>query len=245
MSEVTIVETEKAKLNKPLLISGFAGAGLVGGIAVTYIIDQLKMKEIAHIRCRHLPPAAIFVDGVLRRPMRVYAGMEGKLCAVVSEIPLPSDSAFPVAQALLDWADEKEINEVVILEGIAVKRLPEKRQSFCVAEPEKIQECKDKGIKMLSAGFIGGIAGSILNECLTRKIVGLAFLTPTITFLPDPEGAASVIEALNKVYDLKVDTTELLKEAKEIEKKLKEIAERQRKMREAEDRRGIPERMYV
>lgn len=243
--EVVVVETEKTEVNKPLLVLGFAGAGLVGGIAVTHIINQLKMKKIAHVRCRYLPPAAVFVDGILRHPMRIYVGMKGELCAVVSEISLPSDGAFPVAQALLDWADEKEISEVVILEGIPVQKLPEKRQSFCVAEPEKIQECVDKGVKMLSAGFIGGIAGSILNECLTRKIVGLAFLTPTIASLPDPEGAASLIQALNKVYDLKISTTELLKEASEIRGKLREIAERHRKMRRAEEKRGIPERMYV
>lgn len=243
--EVTIVETDKAELSKPLLVLGFAGAGLVGGIAITHIIYQLKMKKMAHIRCKYLPPAAVFVDGKLRHPMRIYAGMKGKLCAVVSEISLPSDSAFPLAQALLDWADKKKINEVVILDGIPVKKLPEKRRPFCVAEPEKIQECIDKGVKMLSAGFIGGIAGSILNECLTRKIVGLAFLTPTITSLPDPEGAATLIRALNKVYNLKVDTTDLLKKASEIKEKLREIAERHRKMRKAEEKRGLPERMYV
>jgi uncharacterized protein len=243
--EVTVIETEKAKLNKPLLIMGFAGAGLVGGIAVTHIIDQLEMKKIAHIRCEYLPPAAVFVDGILRHPMRIYAGSEGKLCSVVSEISLPSNSAFSVAQALLDWAEKKEISEVVILEGIPMKKRPEKIESFCVAEPEKIQECVEKGIKMLSAGFIGGIAGSILNECLTRKIVGLAFLTPTLAFLPDPEGAASLVQALNKVYDLKISTTELLKKGSEIKKKLKEIAERHKQMRAAEDKRGMPEKMYV
>ena len=37
--DVNIVETENAKLNVPLLVLGFAVPGLVGGIAVTHIID--------------------------------------------------------------------------------------------------------------------------------------------------------------------------------------------------------------
>jgi predicted ATP-grasp superfamily ATP-dependent carboligase len=43
---VEILQTEEeTALKKPLVIVGFAGAGLVGGIAVSHIIDQLKMKR--------------------------------------------------------------------------------------------------------------------------------------------------------------------------------------------------------
>jgi len=52
-------------------------------------------------------------------------------------------------------------------------------------------------------GVIGGIAGGILNECWTRKITGVAFLTPAIAFAPDPEGAVALIEVINRVYALK------------------------------------------
>jgi predicted ATP-grasp superfamily ATP-dependent carboligase len=63
--------------------------------------------------------------------------------------------------------------------------------------------------------------------------------------MPDPEGAAVLIEALNNVYGLKVDTKELLNKAEEIKKKLKEVAQRHRRMRKAEEKRGVPEKIYV
>ena len=48
--EVKITQTAEGELKQPLVIVGFAGAGLVGGIAVSHIIDQLKMREIGILR---------------------------------------------------------------------------------------------------------------------------------------------------------------------------------------------------
>ena len=98
---------------------------------------------------------------------------------------------------------------------------------------------------MKPRGVIGSIAGAILNDCLTRKITGVAFLTPAIAFASEPEGAVALIEAINRVYDLEVDTKEPLKKAEEIKKKLKEFADQHRKLRKAEEKRGAPEAMYV
>jgi uncharacterized protein len=243
--EVKVVETDEAELNEPLVIFGFAGPGLVGGIAATHIIDQLKMKKIAHVRSRYMPPAVVFLDGQLRHPFRIYSDKKGKLCAVVCEIPLRSDGLYPIASTLVDWAEEQGARELVILQGAPVRGIPKKRKSFCAAEPEKRKECEEKGVKMVSGGMISGIAGSILNECLTRRITGVAFLTPAVVFMPDPEGAVVLIEALNSVYGLKVGTKELLNKADEIKQKLKEVAQRHQRMRKAEEKKGLPEEVYV
>jgi uncharacterized protein len=202
------------------------------------------MERIAHVSSRYLPPAVVFMDGKLRHPFRIYSDKEGKLCAIICEIPLPSDSSYPIAYKLLDWAEEKGVKELVVLEGIPVKGIPKERKPFCAAEPEKVKECQEKGVKMIKTGIISGIAGSILNECLTRKIIGLVFLTPAITYIPDPEGAAILIKALNNIYDLKIDIENLLKRGKEIKQKLKEVAKRHQRIRRAEERTGRPN-LYI
>lgn len=243
--EVKVVETEEAELKDPLVILGFAGAGLVGGIAVSHIIDQLDMREIAHVKSRYMPPAVVFMEGKLRHPFRVYSDEKGELAAVVCEIPLRSDGSYPIATTLLDWIEQKDVKELTILEGAPVRGLPSEREAFCAAESEKRKECEEKGIKMTSAGVIRGMAGSILNECLTRKITGVAFLVPAVAFMPDPEGAATLVETVNQVYDFKINTDSLLEKAEEIKQKLKEIAKRRRRLRKAERKKGIPEGSYV
>jgi uncharacterized protein len=243
--EVKITQTAEAELKQPLVIVGFAGAGLAGGIAVSHIIDQLKMKEIANLRSRYMPAAAVFIDGKLRHPFRIHSNKEGNLCAVVCEIPLRSYGVYPITSTLLDWLEQKKVRELVVLDGVAVRGIPKKRISYCVAEPEKLKDCEEKGVKPARAGIIQGIAGAILNECLTRKIMGVAFLVPAIAFIPDPEGAASLIETLNHVYDLNIDTKVLLKEAEEIKQKLKQVAKRHQRMRKVEGKMGDSEEYYV
>ncbi len=243
--EVEIVESSKIALKEPLVILGFAGAGLVGGIAVSHIIHQLKMKEIAHVRSRYIPPAVVFMEGKLRHPFRVYSDKAGTLCAVVCEIPLRSDGVYPIASVLLEWIESHGAQELVVLEGAPVEGFPRNRQTYCAAEIEKIRECERKGVRKISAGIVQGIAGSILDECLARQITGVVFLTHAVAFLPDPEGAAVLIETLNNVYGLKVDTKELFTRAEEIKQNLKEVADSHKKMRQAEEKRGVPERVYI
>ncbi len=243
--EVEVVKSGEIALNEPLVILGFAGAGLVGGIAVSHIIHQLKMKEVAHVRSRYIPPAVVFMEGKLRHPFRIYSDKTGKLCAVVCEIPLRSDGVYPIASVLLEWIESHGAKELVVLEGAPVEGFPRNRQTYCAAEVEKIRECEQKGVRKISAGIVQGIAGSILDECLARRITGVVFLTHAVAFLPDPEGAAVLIETLNNVYGLKIDTKELFTRAEEIKQNLREVADSHKKMREAEEKRGVPERVYI
>jgi uncharacterized protein len=243
--EARIIETAKINLDEPLTIFGFAGAGLVGGIAVMHIIDSLKMKEIAHVRSKSIPPAVVFLDGQLRYPLRIYGNRPGNICCVVSELPFSSEGLYPLASALLDWAEQNKVKESVVLEGIPLRGMPKERKVFCAAESEKRADCENKGLEILKNGMIGGIAGSILNQSLARKITGVAFLTPTISFMPDPEGAAVLIDALNNVYTLEIETKTLSDSAKKIKTKLKEIAQRRQKMTQSEEKTGIAQRYYT
>lgn len=181
----------------------------------------------------------------LRHPFRIYSDQSGKLCVVVCEVPLRSDGIYPIASSLLDWIEEKGVKEIAVLEGFAVRGVPKERKPYCAAEPEKIKECEEKGVEIVSSGIISGIAGSLLNECLTRKITAVAFLVPAIAFMPDPEGATVLIDTLNNVYNLNVDREELLSKAEKIKHRLEEVAKRHQKMRQAEEKRGVPENIYV
>ena len=239
-SEVKIVEKKDLGLKQPLVIAGFVGAGLVGSIAVDHIINQLKMDEVAWIKSKYLPPVAIFVEEKLRPPFRIYGSKKENLYAVICEIPLREEGIYQISSAIMDWAEERGAKEIVILEGIPVPGLPMERKPVCVTERGKCEIFKDKGIDMFRRGIIVGMAGALLGESLTRKIGGTSILTPAMATIPDPEGAATLIEALNKSHGLNVDTSELIKGANEIREKLKEVAESYEKTAPVE-----PEKMYA
>lgn len=242
LPEAEVVETKKVEPNRPLLVLGFIGPGLVGSIAVSHLVRELKMEEVAHLRSRYLPPVAVFLEGRLHHPFRIYATPEGKLFASFTEVPIPPEGLYPIASGLLEWAEGKGVEEVVVLEGLPVEGLPVERPKLCVAEEERCKILEGKGVKMASQGVITGIAGAILNECLNRKLVGTAFLTPAVLFLPDAEGAAVLLEALSDSFGLKVDVSALREQGKEMEKRLEEMANAYRTMK-ARERMG-PESIY-
>ena len=91
-SDDQVFEIKKTVLKSPIVFAGFVGAGLVGPLSVGYMIDKLKMKEIAYLRSKHLPPSTVFMQGRLRHPFRLYSNNDGTICAcLLYTSPSPRD----------------------------------------------------------------------------------------------------------------------------------------------------------
>ncbi len=79
---LTKVIQSKAKLDNPILIAGFPGAGMVGAISTSYVIEKLHMHQIACVESDYIVPGVIYVGGKLRHPFRLYANREGTVCVL-------------------------------------------------------------------------------------------------------------------------------------------------------------------
>lgn len=74
--------------------------------------------------------------------------------------------------------------------------------------------------------FIGGISGGLLSSCLSNGIQCTAVLIPASSGIPDPEGAAIMIEAISKITDnedLKIDVKKLRDEGASLKLHMQEI----------------------
>jgi len=222
--EAEVFEINKVDLKSPLIFAGFVGAGLVGPIAIGHMIEKLGMKEIGYMRSKHLPPSTVFMKGRLRHPFRFYANKEGTVCAVICEITLRMEGVYTIVGAILDWAKEKGSNEIIILDGVASNEHDQK--AYCAAEEDLCRVMADKNINVIPHGFITGIPGGILNECLIREIQGVALLAKANKLLPDPEAAATLIEAVNKMYEMQIDVSDLKKEKERIGAELEELSQK-------------------
>ena len=222
-SDDEVYEIKKTVLKSPIIFAGFVGAGLVGSISVGYVIDKLKMEEIGYLRSRHLPPSCVFMQGRLRHPFRFYANNDGTICAIICEITLPS-GLHDIVNTILDWAEKKGSHEIVILDGVASTGHDDK--AFCAAEEDLCRVMEGNDIKMIPQGFITGVAGGLLNECLVRKIQGVTLLVKANDKGPDPLAAATLVKAVNRAYHMDIDTTELRKEKKRIDADFKELSDK-------------------
>ena len=223
-SDNEVYEIKKTVLKSPVVFAGFVGAGLVGPLAVGCMIDKLKMKEIAYLRSKHLPPSTVFMQGRLRHPFRLYSNNDGTICAIICEITLQMEGLYDIISTILDWAEKKGSHEIVILDGVASATHDDK--AFCAAEDDLCRVMENNDIKMIPQGFITGVAGGILNECLVRKIQGVTLLVKASDKKPDPLAAATLVDAVNRAYHMNIDTTELRKKKKRIGADFKELSDK-------------------
>jgi len=222
--EAEVFELKKTNLKSPIIFAGFVGAGLVGPLAINYIIEKLEMEEIGVMRSKYLPPSTVFMRGRLRHPFRFYANKEGTICAIICEITLRMDGLYSIVSSILDWAAEKGSNEIVILDGVASTEHDNK--AYCAAEEDLVRTMADADISLIPQGFITGIPGGILNECLVREIQGLTLLVKANKIDPDPVAASTLIEAINRFYNMDIDVEDLLKEKDRLNEDFRELSQK-------------------
>ena len=222
-SDNQVYEIKKTVLKSPIIFAGFVGAGLVGPLSVGYMIEKLKMKEIAYLRSKHLPPSTVFMQGRLRHPFRLYSNNDGTICAVICEITLPF-GLHDIVNTILDWAEKKGSHEIVILDGVASKTHDGK--AFCAAEEDLCRVMESNDINMIPQGFITGVAGGLLNECLMRPIQGITLLVKANDKGADPLAAATLLDAVNRAYGLNINTSDLRKKKKRIGEDFRELSDK-------------------
>ena len=222
--EAEVFELKKTNLKSPIIFAGFVGAGLVGPLAINHIIEKLEMEEIGVMRSKYLPPSTVFIRGRLRHPFRFYANKEGTICAIICEITLRMDGLYSIVSSILDWASEKGSKEIVILDGVASTEHDNK--AYCAAEEDLVRTMADADISLIPQGFITGLPGGILNECLVREIQGLTLLAKASKVDPDPAAASTLIEAINRFYNMDIDVEDLLKEKDRLNEDFRELSQK-------------------
>lgn len=220
-------------------IAGFPGPGLVGSIASRHISFELNLEVVGFVRSNLFTPNATFFDGILAYPYRIYGQKGSDIGVLVSESPLSERAHFYIANALLDWLEEIKAEELIVLDGYTASS--ENEDAFFIAEPD-VQTKNEATFNKIThsipeyekfgTGYIGGIAGALLNEGIVRRsIITFAVLAPVVNSrLPSPRAASKLIEIINSYKSTNVDTVSLIEHAKKIEKNLEEFARKQEKI---------------
>jgi len=228
-SKVVIENIREEIKEGSTFILGFAGVGLIGPIIGNTFIDQIEdLNEIGFVASDMLPPISTFYDGVLKHPFRLYYSSSKNLILGISEVPFQISSAYnDLAKTVCNWALSEDVKakEIVVFQGIPQKGMIDEFPVYYASEESQIEEFEVDGIKKVEKGIIVGPEATIINEALTNRLKPLALFTPVYQ-IPTPEGAASIIEVLNKRYGLNIDISSLLEEGKEIKEKMLELAEK-------------------
>ncbi len=222
-------------MNGASVLIGFPGSGLVGTIALQYMVDRLEFEQIGTMTSKFFPPLAMMNKGVINDPVRIY--IKNDIAAIVADIPIHPMICYETSRDIIDWVAQFKPKEVVTIAGIITNE-PEKRVFGVATTADALQRIQEY-TQILPIGSISGIASSILTECRIRGIPGYGLLGETIN-APDPRSSAATIEVLNKMYNLGLDVQPLIEQAVEIEQSMQKISDEVQQSAEQSPRKDLP-----
>ncbi|MFX1445334.1 MAG: proteasome assembly chaperone family protein [Promethearchaeota archaeon] len=212
-----------------ILMLGFAGMGLIGPIITNTIVEQIPdMKEIGFITSDLLPPISVFYDGVLKHPFRLYYSPKNNLIVGIAEVPFQLTSAYnDLAKTICNWALSEDVKakEIVVFQGILKQGIIDDFPVYYATEEVPNDRFEKLNLDKFERGIITGPEATIINEALTNRLKATALFT-YVYQIPTPEGAAAIIEVLNQIYNLEIETSKLIEEGKEIKAKMLELAQK-------------------
>ncbi len=230
---------KKKKLNKPILFTGLPGIGLVGKIAVDYMLKQFRAKKIANVYSDSFPPSVYIEDGVLeliRDELLLYRFKNRDFLFLAGPVQPALDVRFSslrdhyeFAETIVKTAKALGVKEIYTLAGINIgeARMHRNPNVVIAATDKKIlEEFKELGAKInVRGGLISGAAGLILGIGKKRGIKGACLMGETSDKLiyGDHGAAKKLLEILVKRYGFKINMQAIAKEARNIDRAFKQI----------------------
>ncbi|MEM4634045.1 MAG: PAC2 family protein [Candidatus Anstonellaceae archaeon] len=220
----------KPKLNKPTLVEGFPGLGLVGTISASYLIEKLKMEPMGYITGDQFPPLAAIHNYTPLYPARIYYSEKHNLIVFVSEFVIPIGAVSELAEKIYQFSIKNKVSRIISLGGIPIKG--EQDEVYAIASLPELRSMLEKiaSVKLIKEGATTGVTGVLLAKGVIEKFPVISLLAESHEGYMDPKAAAMVIEVLNKVIGTKIDTSVLENEAKLIDEKVKNLVSKAKTM---------------
>ena len=127
-----------------------------------------------------------------------------------------------MASLIIDWCIMNNVSKVVTLDGIPLFG-PDMYSILGVGSTQTARDMmKQYEIDSIGDGMVRGISGMMLMKAADIDLNVITLLGSAKQDMPDPKGAAKLMEPLTRLLpELKIDTEPLYKEAEEIEKKIR------------------------
>ena len=247
MASVTIRDDD-ISLDRPTLVEGLPGVGLVGKLATDHLVDTFEMSYYASIDCDGLPRLAVYEDDRrdLRPPVRLYADESRDLVALQSDVPVSASAASEFAACVTDWVDDREATPVYM------SGLPEEKDAgeiptlYGVATGDAGDRLDEHDVETpRERGAVSGPTGALLYEAEARGLDALGFIVESDPQFPDPEAARILIEhGVAPLTGVEVSTDDLVERAEEISDQKEQLAQRMQDAESDESSQARPLRMF-
>ncbi|MGA3111039.1 MAG: proteasome assembly chaperone family protein [Candidatus Bathyarchaeia archaeon] len=212
MKETYLKQFAEIQPNNPVLIEGLPGLGLVGKIALRYMVKQLKPKKVAYLYSPHFPYFVLVNKKgnvrLLRGVFYYYQNPNGNdLILFTGDSQSQTiEGQYEIADQILAFSEKYNVKTIATIGGYRMEP-KEKPKVYIAATSQEILDKALSGGAILSASGspIVGTAGLILGLAKFKKIEALCLLGETRGYLPDPLSAKSVLEVLKSTFNFDLD----------------------------------------
>jgi uncharacterized protein len=221
-----IKELKPVELNNPILIEGLPGLGLVGKIAIRYLIKQLKAQKFAYLYSPHFPYFVLVnKKGNVRLLRGAFyyvknpAGSNDVLLFTGDSQSQTIEGQYEIAEKMLIFAKKHNVQTIATIGGYRMETEGKPKVIVAGTNQAILDKALAAGATVSSTGSpIVGTAGLILGLARFKKIDALCLLGETRGYLPDPLAARSVIEVLKNMFNLNIDLAGIDEEVSKADK---------------------------
>lgn len=209
-----------------VLLAGFSTYGLAGLTAVDYLVEHLDLRETGHIRAEGFPSITPFTDGRPRHPTRIFSRPDLDVSILVGELFVPASLGDAFASEILEWTMENDVSEIAVLSGVPVPHGPEGHRTFYIATDDyREARLANLEIPAMTSGFLDGTNAALLERGIESPLGVAVYVTPVHSQIPDVEAAIRLVETVEQVYDLEIDSGPLKQFAEEVAQHYAELAD--------------------
>lgn len=213
MKATYIKEITKVQANNPVLIEGLPGLGLVGKIAIRYLIKQLKAQKFAYLYSPHFPYFVLVnKKGNVRLLRGAFyyvkntAGPNDLIFFTGDSQSQTIEGQYEIADCMIDFSKKYNVQTIVTIGGYRMEAKDKPQVIVAGTNQEILTKALNAGATVSPSGSpIVGTAGLILGLARFQKINALCLLGETRGYLPDPLAARSVVEVLKNMFSFNLD----------------------------------------
>ncbi len=237
------IKLKKAvSLENCIFVTGFHSViGETGYIAIRHLVKTLQPERIGFIETALLPPLTGLENSRLTLPFELFKS-ENLVILFPRVLPYRAEQR-KFAQTVAQWLIENKFREAVLVGGLDNQFRTGEDDCRAVPTGAMLQKALENKLVLLEEGLqVFGPLALMLTYLEIQDFPALAILPFAQRGRPDPRAAAIAIEKINTLYGLSIPTTELIKDAHEIEEEIGRIIKQQE---ERELRREPREDMYI
>ncbi len=209
----------KSNQTTPYLSKGYPDLGLVGKIALRYLIKQLKPKKIAYLYSPHFPYFVLVNKKgnvrLLRGAFYYYQNPKGNdiILFTGDSQSQTIEGQYEIADRMLDFSEKHGVKTIATIGGYRMESKEKPKVFIAATSQDLLQKAIQSGASLSTSGSpIVGTAGLILGLAKFKKIDAICLLGETRGYLPDPLAAKSVLEVLKSTFNFDLDLAGLNEE---------------------------------